>query len=96
MLKKLRYIPKIIGAKYLKDYRIEVEFDNGEKKIVDCGRYLKGEIFEGLKDKEKFKDFFVDGYTICWRNGADIAPETLYLDGTKVSNMNKEEGVNYA
>ncbi|MGK5091244.1 DUF2442 domain-containing protein [Deltaproteobacteria bacterium TL4] len=73
------YIPTVIEAIYVKDYTIEVEFDNGTKRTVDCSPYIKeGPIFEPLKDKEYFKHFFVDGCTVSWPNGADIAPETLY------------------
>ncbi|MFQ5674632.1 MAG: DUF2442 domain-containing protein [bacterium] len=71
------YIPVIIGAKHKGNYLIEVEFDNGVKKIIDFGHWLDGPIFEPLKDKEYFKSFFIDGGTVAWPNGADIAPETL-------------------
>ncbi|GAB6162535.1 DUF2442 domain-containing protein [Desulfothermus naphthae] len=81
MLERLKYLPKIIDAKYVGNFTIDVEFDNGERKRINCHKYLKGKIFEELKDEEKFKEFFIDGYTVCWPNGADIAPETLYLEG---------------
>lgn len=78
------YIPHIIDAEYVGDYRIRVKFDDGSIKIVDLEPYTKkGGIFEPLKDKSFFKRFFIDLNTICWPNGADIAPERLYEIGQK-------------
>lgn len=74
----MSYIPVVIDAEYISGYTIRVCFDNGRENIVDCSKWLKGELFEPLKDPAYFKKFFVDGWTISWPNGADIAPETLY------------------
>jgi hypothetical protein len=74
------YLPVVIAADYLTDYKIRIIFDNGEMKTVDCQKWINGEIFEPLKDKNYFQRFFVDGWSISWPNGADIAPETLYAE----------------
>jgi len=78
----MSYLPVVIDAAYIGDYKIEIEFDNGEKKIADCEQWLHGDIFQPLKDKTYFQKFFVDGWSIAWPNGADIAPETLYKESS--------------
>jgi len=71
-------LPVIVRAKHQGGYRIRVRFSDGTEKTVDCEQWLKGPMFEPLKDPAYFRKFFLDGWTIAWPNGADIAPESLY------------------
>tara|TARA_Y100000294_G_C8513661_1_gene319856 strand:+ start:712 stop:957 length:246 start_codon:yes stop_codon:yes gene_type:complete len=67
-------------AKYLHDYVIWLKFNDGVIGELDLKDELYGEVFNPLKDLEKFKAFKVDPEleTIVWDNGADMAPEFLY------------------
>ena len=70
--------PKAIGVKPLKNYILEIVFDNGEKKQFDVKPYLKFKPFEELKDEKNFKKVKIAGLSIEWENGADICPDELY------------------
>jgi hypothetical protein len=64
---------------YKGGFVFHVVFDNGACGDVDFQSYVgKGPIFAALKDPDYFKKAFIEGGTIAWPNGADIAPETLY------------------
>lgn len=76
--------PKAIDAKVLKNYEIEVLFDNGEKRIFDVKPYFKFKIFEELKDIKKFKSLKISGLSIEWENGADICPDELYNNSKSI------------
>lgn len=73
-------IPRVAAAKYFRDYTVALQFHDGTEGLVDLGAELYGEIFEPLKDKALFQQFYVhpEFHTLCWPNGADIAPEFLY------------------
>lgn len=77
--------PKVIDVKVLDDYKLEILFDNNEKRIFDVKPYFKFKIFQELReDKKKFKQVRIDGLSIEWENGADICPDELYNCSIKI------------
>ncbi|MDK2800374.1 MAG: hypothetical protein PWQ70_1993 [Clostridiales bacterium] len=70
----------IIDVKPLKDYKLLLTFENGEKRIFDMKPYLNKGIFKELKDEKLFRSVRVIFDSIEWSNQADIDPEVLYED----------------
>ena len=68
----------VTKAEYTDGYKLLLTFNNNVTKLVDLKNSLYGEVFEPLKDIEKFKQFELSDWTIEWSNGADFAPEYLF------------------
>lgn len=68
------------SARHVRDYLVDIAFDDGTRKTVDLEPLLTGEVFEPLGDKDLFAKLTIDpiSKTIVWPNGADLAPEALY------------------
>jgi len=60
-------------------------FDDGMVRRVDLEPELDGEVFEPLKDPGFFAQVHIEGGTIAWPNGADLATEFLYEAGELIS-----------
>ena len=57
--------PNIISVNPLEDYMLELQYDNGEKRIFDVKPYIKGEWYGKLKDISIFNTVrVVDNWTI--------------------------------
>lgn len=63
----------------VRDHVLWIQFDNGMAGEIDLKEYLeKGPIFEPLSDPEFFRQVRIEGGSLSWPNGADIAPERIY------------------
>ena len=77
---------RVIDVDYIKDYELLVTFNDNIRKMIDLKPFLTGEVFGELLDKKKFIQYGLTHYTIEWANGADLAPEFLFENGTPCLN----------
>lgn len=69
---------KPVMVKPLEDYKVYIEFSNGEKRIFDVKPYLSTPFYAPLENPDAFKKVFVNDITIQWANGRDISPHELF------------------
>ena len=71
---------EVTDARHVDQFRIHVQFNNGDEGVVDLADSLWGPMFEPLKDPTVFRRFELSGvlHTVRWENDADLAPEYLH------------------
>jgi hypothetical protein len=68
-------------VKPLGGYKVALQFNTGEEKVVDLLTMLRGPMFEPIRQNPVyFSSVHVhrESATICWDNGTDIDPDVLY------------------
>lgn len=70
----------VIEARYVGDYKVWLEFNDGRKGVVDLADELHGDQRSPLRNRELFSAFYLDYglASIAWLDGVDFAPEFLY------------------
>ncbi len=72
-------VQRVTALKRIAGFRVHFTFWDGTAAEIDLEPLLTGPIFEPLRrDPALYATMYLDGDTIAWANGADIAPETLY------------------
>jgi hypothetical protein len=86
----MSYLPEVIRAKRVSGFVIAASFNDGTEKYIDISQWFKGPVFKALKSPRFFTKFFIEGGTLAWPNGVDIAPEALY-EAPDVRTLPKEK-----
>ena len=69
---------RVISVKALPGYRLEVEFSDGLRGVLDYHEELWGPLFEPLRDPTRFAEVGIDRFgAVCWPNRADLAPDAM-------------------
>lgn len=72
--------PRVKSVKAESNYVLLLKFANGERKRFDVSPYIGKGIFASLSDESFFRRVRVFWESIQRPNGADLCPDTLYLD----------------
>lgn len=76
----------ITAAEYIEDYKLCLTFNNGVVRIVDFVPLMQKGICKKLQDKDYFRSFKLDPFTVDWNNEIGFDPEYLYEIGTYPDN----------
>jgi len=73
---------RVTDAEPLRGHRLQVTFNDGLVRDVDCSFLLRGALGEPLRDPAYFRQVRIDeeARTVVWPNGLDPAPELLHGD----------------
>ena len=79
---RYEYAPRhVIEARYLGDYKVWLEFNDGRKGVVDLAdELLRRAAYAAARPRRVFATFYLDYglASIAWLDGVDFAPEFLY------------------
>ncbi len=83
---QIDFIPQVTAVNVIPPFGLELVFNDHTTRRINLGPALQttlhGPIFAPLRDPAFFAQakLDVEGGTVAWPNGADIAPEALYED----------------
>jgi hypothetical protein len=77
--------PYVKSIRPLDDYRLEVVFENDERRLFDVKPYLYRGIFVRLQDRALFRAARVVAGSVEWPGGLDLSYDTLYLESQPIT-----------
>ena len=84
-------MPDIIAAHAISPRTLSIQFDNGYQGALNLDDFINNYtgVFKPLLDPEYFNRLSIntDLGTICWPNGADLCPDSVYTHMQKVSDL---------
>lgn len=77
--------PYVRNVMALDNYRLDLTFENGERRIFDMNPYLQRGIFVRLQNRAIFECPRVVAGSVEWPGGLDLSYDTLYLESKPVA-----------
>jgi hypothetical protein len=74
---------KIVKVKALQGYRLELEFDDGVRGVVDLSDLAGKGVFSVWQDRRAFEEVRIGpSGELAWGDQVDLCPDALYLKVT--------------
>jgi len=72
--------PYVASVRPIDDCRLDIEFENGERRIFDARPYLRRGVFVRLLNRAVFEAARVVAGSVEWPGGLDLSYDTLHLE----------------
>jgi hypothetical protein len=76
--------PYVKRVRPLDDYQLEVEFENGERRLFVMKPYLQRGVFARLQNRAAFQAARVVAGSVEWPGEVDLSYDTLYLESRPI------------
>ncbi len=83
--------PRVKKVSANPDFSLHLVFENGEEKLFDMKPFLKIGVFKELKNYKLFSTVKPFLGTVAWKNGQDLGPDTLYIDGKTIQRKSNKK-----
>ncbi len=77
--------PYVLSVESLANYRLNLTFENGERRIFDVKPYLQRGVFVRLQNRAIFGAMRVAAGSVEWPGELDLSYDTLYIESRPVS-----------
>lgn len=78
----MKQYPSLKKAIAGSNFKIELMYDNGERRSYDFSKNLEHPFYQELKDEKLFAQLGVENGELIWVTGQDFCPNTLYENST--------------
>jgi len=72
--------PRVAAVLPMKDYKLRLTFNNGERRMFDAKPLLSKGVFKPLQNRSYFESVKVAYGSVLWPNEIDYCPDTLYAE----------------
>ncbi len=76
--------PRVTKVEPTDDFKLLLDFTNGEKRVFDAKQIMDIKVFEPLKNIAFFKSVKVEYGTVVWPKDIDYCPDTLYMQSVRI------------
>lgn len=74
---------RITQLKILPGYRLELDFDDGVRGVVDLSELVGKGVFSCWRDRDAFEQVRIGAFgELVWGDTIDLCPDSLYLKAT--------------